>query len=39
MDQMTTNQMVKLFAQVLKDAHPVKLSKETLRQIAIAVRP
>lgn len=35
---MTTNQMVKLFAKVLKDVPPVKLSKETLRQIAKATR-
>ncbi len=35
---MTTNQMVKLFAKVLKDAPPVKLSAKELEQIKHATR-
>lgn len=36
---MTTNQMVKLFAKVLKDVPPVKLSEKELAAIKWAVRP
>jgi len=34
---MTTNQMLKLFAKVLKGASPVKLTEKELNQIKIAV--
>lgn len=38
---MTTNQMVKLFAEILKDAKPVELDEKTktqLKEISEAVR-
>jgi hypothetical protein len=38
MANMTTNQMVKLFAKVLKDAPPVKLSAKELAMIKLACK-
>lgn len=35
---MTTNQMVRLFAKILKDAPPVKLSEEELAKIRALTR-